>query len=96
MKQLEMEMKKAQIMNELAKGEENKVDVALKSAKVTTEQAKTKALNSDADLKDLDFLKKEQGVDHEQEKDKQRQLIEGDILKERAKYLNSRAGGGDE
>jgi hypothetical protein len=96
MKQLEMEMKKAQIMNELAKGEENKVDVALKSAKVTTEQAKTKALNSDADLKDLDFLKKEQGVDHEQEKDKQRQLIEGDILKERAKYLNSRAGGSNE
>jgi hypothetical protein len=93
MKQLEMEMKKAQIMNELAKGEENKVDVALKSAKVATEEAKSKTLNSDADLKDLDFLKKEQGIDHEQEKDKQRQMIEGDILKERAKYLNTASSG---
>jgi len=66
---LEVELLKAQVFNEQAKGKENAVDVGLKAAKTQTEQAKAKNLNSDADKKDLDFLEQETGVKHQRDLD---------------------------
>ena len=59
--QLEMALLQAQVANETAKGRENEVDVALKTAKTETEQAKARSMHSGADLTDLDFVDKESG-----------------------------------
>ena len=59
--QLEMALLQAQVANETAKGRENEVDVALKTAKTQTEQAKARGMHSGADLTDLDFVDKESG-----------------------------------
>ena len=63
MAELQVAMLEAQVMNERAKGQENQVDVELKSAKTQTELAKTRNLESQSDLRDLDFLHKESGED---------------------------------
>jgi len=60
--QLEVELLRAQISNEIAKGRENEVDVGLKTAKTATEEAKARQMHSDSDNKDLDFVEKESGV----------------------------------
>jgi len=60
--QLEMALLQAQVANETAKGKENEVDVALKTAKTQTEQAKARSMHSGADLTDLDFVDKESGT----------------------------------
>ncbi len=73
MMQLDLEMKKAQLANEIAKGQENAVDVQLKTAKTATEQAKAKDLGSTSDLKDLDFLDKESGTQRGREVEDQEQ-----------------------
>jgi len=73
MQMLEMEMLKARIANETAKGQENQVDVGLKQAKTATEQAKARNMHSDSDGKDLDFVNAESGVadaNKEQQADK--------------------------
>lgn len=66
---------KAEIFNEEAKGAENAVDVDLKKAKVLVEQAKARFTNSDSDLRDLDYLEKEQGLPHQRELEKQSQKV---------------------
>jgi hypothetical protein len=63
MVQLQLAMLEAQVFNERAKGAENAVDVELKTAKTQTEMAKTRSLESQSDLQDLDFLHKESGED---------------------------------
>ena len=60
--QLEVALLQAQVANETAKGRENEVDVALKTAKTQTEQAKARGMHSGADLTDLDFVDKESGA----------------------------------
>jgi len=60
--QLELALLEAQVANETAKGQENAVDVALKTAKTETEQAKARSMHSGSDLSDLDFVEKESGV----------------------------------
>ena len=65
--QLRMALLEAQVINEQAKGQENAVDVELKTAKTQTEQAKARDLNSGADGKDLDFVEKESGVQNARE-----------------------------
>ena len=60
--QLEMALLQAQVQNETAKGQENAVDVQLKTAKTQTEQAKARSMHSGADLTDLDFVDKESGT----------------------------------
>ena len=67
---LEMELLKAQIRNENAKGIENETDIGLKRAKTVTEQAKARDLNSGADRKDLDFVETEGGTSHARELEK--------------------------
>ena len=64
---LEVELLKAQIMNERAKGQENSVDVGLKIAKTETEKAKGRNLNSQSDKQDLDFLEQESGLTRQHE-----------------------------
>ncbi|MDC3375251.1 chromosome partitioning protein ParB [bacterium] len=60
--QLEVALLQAQVANETAKGKENEVDVALKTAKTQTEQAKARSMHSGADLTDLDFVDKDSGT----------------------------------
>lgn len=95
MKELELALKEAQVRNEAAKGAENEIDSQLKRAKISSELSKAKAHKSKADLDDLTFLEREGGADHTKELELQRSKVEGDVLKERAKYLNSKAGGSD-
>jgi hypothetical protein len=67
--QLNVELLKAQIANEYAKGQENQADSVLKNAKADTEVAKTEVLYSTKDNQDLDFLHKRDGTDTERAKD---------------------------
>lgn len=60
--QLELALLQAQVQNETAKGQENAVDVQLKTAKTQTEQAKARSMHSASDISDLDFVEKESGV----------------------------------
>jgi len=60
---LQLELLKAQVQNEYAKGAENRVDVELKSAKTQNELAKAGKLASEKDVLDQDFLQKESGQD---------------------------------
>lgn len=62
--QLQIAKLKAEIFNEQAKGEENRVDIELK-------KAKTREINSQSDLKDLDYLEKEKGIPHQREMEKE-------------------------
>jgi len=68
--QLEVELLKAQVANELAKAKENEVDVGLKTAKTATEEGKARKLHSESDQKDQDFLDKESGGERNHELDK--------------------------
>lgn len=65
--QLENELLRAKIANEIAKGRENAVDVQLKSAKTETELAKGRNLHSKSDQQDLDFLEQESGLTRQHE-----------------------------
>ena len=62
--ELQVELLKAQVQNEYAKARENEIDFELKSAKTQNELAKARATESLADMTDLDFLRKDEGVDH--------------------------------
>jgi len=61
--ELEISLLEAQVMNENFKARENEADIALK-------QAKTRDLNTKADLGDQSFLEKESGADKAFEMDK--------------------------
>jgi len=63
MRQLELEMMKAKVANEQAKTQENIVDSKLKEAKI-------RDLDSKSDLNDLDFVEKEQGLQHNRDMEK--------------------------
>lgn len=65
--QLEIALLEAQVFNEQAKGQENAVDVKLKSAKTETEIAKARGLHSSSDKQDLDFIEQESGVNRQHE-----------------------------
>jgi hypothetical protein len=71
MAELELAMKEAQIRNEMAKGAENEVDVQLKSWKAEYEKARARNLEADSDMKDLDFVRKGQGIEHQEQMDKE-------------------------
>jgi hypothetical protein len=69
--QLEIELLKAQIENERAKGQENATDVYLKQWKAENEKAKARALNSKADITDLDYIEQATGLKQDRELEKQ-------------------------
>lgn len=66
---LELELLKAQIYNEKAKGNENNANAQLDQAKAETEGAKIRNLESDSDQKDLDFVEQESGVNRQHDMD---------------------------
>ena len=61
-KELQAQLLEAQVANEQAKGTENQADTKLKNAKAETEMAKARALESTADMSDLDFVQKKDGT----------------------------------
>jgi len=68
--ELQIAKLEAEIFNERAKGQENQVDVALKTAKTETEQAKARQMHSQADKTDLDFVEQDAGISHGRELEK--------------------------
>jgi len=75
MMELELALMEAKVYNEQAKGQENAVDVELKTAKTETERAKARTTNSDSDLKDIDYLEREAGIPHERELEKEERKV---------------------
>jgi hypothetical protein len=69
--ELEIALLEAQVFNERAKGQENAVDVELKTAKTQETLAKTRSLHSVSDKTDLDFLQQESGIPHQQDMEKE-------------------------
>lgn len=63
--QLEIQLLEAQIYNEQAKGNENNANASLDNAKTATENAKVGNINSDTDLKNLEFVETESGTTQE-------------------------------
>ena len=86
---LEIELLKAQISNEIAKGRENTVDIDLKSAKTRTEDAKTRKLHSESDNDDLKFLNDDASVDKQHEIEMEQQRQDGALNMEAAKQMGS-------
>lgn len=70
MQQLQLQLLQAQVENERAKAGENKVDIQLKQAKTQSEMAKASKVSSERDNLDLQFVKEDAGVMHEQEMQK--------------------------
>jgi len=64
--ELENERLKAQVADLYARAGENKVDERLKNAKAAVEEIKASKLASDKDMVDLQFLKDNEGIDHQQ------------------------------
>lgn len=60
--QLELQLLQAQIENTRAQAQEALSRIGVHGAKVGTEEAKAKNLQSDADLKDLNYVEQESGV----------------------------------
>jgi hypothetical protein len=79
--QLTIQKLEAEIENLKSKAEENLYDMALKEAKTKTENSKARSVDSDSDIKDLDFVNKASGKEKiEAENDKRNdQLHELDI-----------------
>lgn len=66
-RQLENELLKAQIAKEYSIVAENQAEAQLDQAKIGTEQAKAGNLQSDTDMKNLDFVEQESGTKQERE-----------------------------
>ena len=64
--QLENQKLKAEIEERNSRAIENQVDVELKQAKTQNELAKAGKTTSEKDLKDMEFLRKDMGVDHQE------------------------------
>lgn len=79
--QLEIELLKAQIANEYAKANENNANANLDNAKVGN-------LNSDTDLKNLDFLEQESGTKQERDLQLQGEQARGNMALEGFKHVN--------
>lgn len=74
--QLEIKLLEAQIAREQAMAQQNNTSAMLDQARAATEQARTRNLNSDSDLKDLDYVEQESGVKQERDLQKQGQQAE--------------------
>jgi hypothetical protein len=68
---LEIELMKAEIEDKKARAGENLIDAEVKKAKMNVELAKARKLGSEADMTDLDFLMKNEGVDKQAEQQKE-------------------------
>ena len=64
--QLENQKLKAEIEERNSRAIENQVDVELKQAKTQNELAKAGKTTSEKDLKDMEFLRKDMGIDQQE------------------------------
>lgn len=62
---LQIELLRAQVQNEYAKGTENAADTGLKKAKTVTEIKKAELTGAQSDVTNLDFMIKDQGIDRQ-------------------------------
>lgn len=76
---LDLELMQAEIADKKARAGENLIDAEVKKAKMNVELAKARKLGSEADMTDLDFLMKNEGVDKQAKQDE-----------EDAKYMRTR------
>jgi hypothetical protein len=76
---LDLELMQAEIADKKARAGENLIDAEVKKAKMNVELAKARKLGSEADMTDLDFLMKNEGVDKQTKQDE-----------EDAKYMRTR------
>tara|TARA_B110000037_G_C17105010_1_gene499545 strand:+ start:466 stop:2646 length:2181 start_codon:yes stop_codon:yes gene_type:complete len=83
--QLEIELKKAEIMKVKSETAENFTDADLNSAKANTEASQSRKLNSAADKTDLDFVEQESGVTQERSKELQGEQARGNMQLEQVK-----------
>ena len=90
---LENERLKAQVVDLYKRADENIVDAQLKAAKARLENAKADKLLSDKDLTDLQFIKENTGVKHQE--DLEKEMTKAELAKELA-FLQARLGGKDE
>lgn len=67
---LEIEELKAKIADRNARAEENHIDARLKLAKAAETEAKARKIHSDADRTDLEFIKEDEGIGHQQDMEK--------------------------
>lgn len=67
--ELEIQLLEAQLQNEIAQSQERQANAQLNMAKVGTEQVKVGNIQSDTDLKNLDFVEQESGVKQERAKE---------------------------
>lgn len=67
--ELEIQLLEAQLQNEMAQSQERQANAQLNMAKVGTEQVKAGNIQSDTDLKNLDFVEQESGVKQERAKE---------------------------
>jgi hypothetical protein len=73
-KELEIAKLQSEINERNSRVYENQVDSRLKSAKAVNEEAKARKSHSEADMTDLDFLRKQEGVDR-------REKVDDDLIK---------------
>lgn len=92
LQQLQLQLLEAQVANERAKAGENEVDKSLKGAKVQTELAKAKNLNSTAEKLDLDFLQQYHRTKEKDQERKDNRKYNYDITKEQLKLLQNMQG----
>ena len=67
--ELEVQLLQAQIAKEQAAAAENNAQAMLHQAKTQESIAKARALGSDADMRDLDYVEQESGTKHERDRD---------------------------
>lgn len=89
MRQLQMQLLQAEIANTQAKAGENTVDQDVKRAKVQTELAKAKNLNSMADKTDLDYVHQYSGIKEKETLQRQQLQNQFNIDRETLKLLQS-------
>jgi len=95
MKRLELENSKlmAEIKDLYSRAQENDVDVRLKNAKASVEEARADKLVSDKDMVDLNFLKSNEEIDHQNKIQLEEQKHQANM---RAMYAQIKYGGKNE
>jgi multidrug resistance efflux pump len=83
----EIELMKADVMDRMARAQENEIDAQLKQQKVQVEAAKARNLNSTADLSDLEFLERDSGVSARERMQELQAKHDNEMSKLHAQYM---------
>ena len=87
-RELEIALLEAQVINEKAKGQENMVDVDLKSAKAAKERAAAENLGARTDESNLNFLERSEGVPNAQAQEDRDARFRQDVARDQSKMLS--------